>query len=75
MCVHRNNPHPPPALDVNSPDCLRVFFSGAVKLRLEQEGEAQLRSQRCCLHAQVQPGERRSVKSQSAIQSYLHPGR
>lgn len=32
-------------------------FSGAVKLRLEQEGEAQLRSQRCGLYAQVQPGE------------------
>lgn len=32
-------------------------FSGALQLRLEQEGEAQFGSQRCGLHPQVQPGE------------------
>lgn len=33
------------------------MFSGAVKLRLEQEGEAQLCSKRCGLYSEVQPGE------------------
>lgn len=33
------------------------WFLGAVKLRLEQEGETQLRSKCGSLHTQVQPGE------------------
>lgn len=32
-------------------------FSGAIKLWLEQEGEAQLCSKCCGLHSQVQPGK------------------
>ena len=42
-------------------------FAGTVKLRLEQEGEAQLGSKRCGLHSQVQPGE---AHSQFALMSH-----
>lgn len=54
---------------------LILMFSGAVKLWLEQEGEAQLCSKRCGLHSQVQPGQ---IHTQCALMSHsvlpqVHP--